>query len=177
MFATCCIGVGSPHGDDQAAWRIVERLLNRAEVESSLDALRIVAVADPLHLLEHIDPCDRLIVVDACRTGAPPGTVSQFRWPDARIAHQHGRSTHGCDIAMALKLAEALDKLPDEVVLFGIEIEACRPGTDLSSSVVAGLDALERNLLREIQGLPPEGGGIHVDNEMHLRGDRAGSGT
>ena len=58
------VGVGSPHGDDRVGWRLVEDL-----AESAGPGVEAVAVAQPLGLLDHLDGCSALIVVDACRAG------------------------------------------------------------------------------------------------------------
>ena len=58
------VGVGSPHGDDRVGWRLVEDL-----AESAGAGVEAVAVTQPLGLLDHLDGCSVLIVVDACRAG------------------------------------------------------------------------------------------------------------
>lgn len=136
------LGLGSPHGDDRAGWRLIQML------EGQLPAnARAIAIKAPIELLDHLAACERLIVVDACRTGRTPGTVTRIEWPDDRISVHHHRGTHNLDLDRALRLARQLDKLPTEVILFGIEIEACRPGTSLSGKVEQALDDLRRQVL------------------------------
>jgi len=139
------IGIGSPYGDDQAAWRLVERLENRQGLNAS-----VAALSDPSRLLDFFDNCDRLIIVDACAGGGSPGAITRLEWPDARIETQHSHSTHGMGIANALQLAEKLGWLPPEVVLFGIELSQCRRGSPLSDIVEIALSELEEKILLEI---------------------------
>jgi len=146
MAPSCrVLGIGSRHGDDQAAGRLVEQLKNRAETGSEF-----LALSNPSQLLDHVDGCDRLIVVDSCASGASPGTVTRLVWPDSRIKARHSHSTHGIGVAEMLTLADQLGRLPNEVVIFGIEPRDCQPGLPLSPAVQECVDDLERELLREI---------------------------
>jgi len=65
------IGIGSWNGDDQAAWRLVERLKDRAKT-----AAEFVAMAEPSRLLDYVDDCHRLILIDSCLSGSSPGMVA-----------------------------------------------------------------------------------------------------
>jgi hydrogenase maturation protease len=136
------LGVGSPHGDDQAGWRVLDSLRTRPSVVGA----EITAIGQPVELLDHCPGCDRLILIDGCQTGAAPGTVTCLRWPDSRIPEQHGRSTHDLDLASALRLADALGRLPRTVVILGIEVAQCRPETGLSSAVARSLPVLEQRV-------------------------------
>lgn len=140
------IAVGSPHGDDLLAWKLVERLQAGREINAS-----VIALSDPSRLHDHVEGCERLVVVDACAGGGVPGTVTRLEWPDPRIAVRHSHSTHGLGVAGTLQLEQQLDRLPPKVVLFGIELEQCQPGDALSDVVENALDALEEKILQEIQ--------------------------
>jgi len=140
------VAIGSPHGDDQAGWRIAERFRDRGNVNAG-----VVALSDASQLLESIDKCDRLIVVDACCGSGKPGTVTRLEWPDERIVERHSHSTHGIGVADVLQLAESLDRLPREVLIFGIELSQCQPGLPLSDVVECALSELEEKILLEIR--------------------------
>lgn len=135
------VGVGSPHGDDQVGWRLAEGLA--IETGSGIEA---AVIADPIDLLGHLDGCETLIVLDACRTGRPPGTVTCLSWPEARLEATGGRSTHGFGVASALALADALGRLPPSVILFAVEAGACEPDTALSPEVRRSLPQVRRQL-------------------------------
>ncbi|MGE5757027.1 MAG: hydrogenase maturation protease [Planctomycetaceae bacterium] len=135
------VGVGSPHGDDQVGWRLAEGLAD--ETGSGLEA---VVIADPIDLLVHLDGCESLIVLDACRTGRPPGTVTCLTWPDGGLETTGGRSTHGYGVASALALAHALGRLPPSVILFAVEAGVCEPAAELSPEVRRSLPEVRRQL-------------------------------
>ena len=139
------MGLGSPHGDDQVGWRLLDILRARA----SLNADTIV-IRHAIELLDHLQACDRLILVDGCQTGAALGTVTRLEWPDPRIHTQHRRSTHDLDVSSALQLADALGKLPLTVIILGIEIGSCQPETGLSDSVARALPEFEQCVLNEL---------------------------
>ena len=143
--ATRVIGLGSPHGDDQAGWRLIETLRGRLELE-----VAIRAVGDPTELLDCLDGCRRLVIVDACHTGAPAGTITRLSWPDPRILHQHRHSTHRFGVPAVLHLAQQLHRLPEHVVLLGVEVAACHALSEMSEAVASALEELQRRVLIEI---------------------------
>ena len=140
------IAIGSPHGDDQVAWRLIERL--RIPPASHAET---VALSDPLHLYDYLENCDRLIVVDACAGGGSSGWITRMEWPDARVERRHAHSTHGISVVDALRLAETLGRFPPQVVLFGVELRQCQPLHPLSDDVEYALNELEKRILLEIQ--------------------------
>jgi len=142
---TCILGLGSPNGDDQAGWRIVERLQRHTDT-----AVAIFASADPLRLIELDQDYWGVIVVDACSTGGAAGTITRLQWPDSRIRSRHGHSSHSFSVAEALHLADQMGRLPEHVVLFGIETGTCRPDAAMSAAVVRALPALEQQVLQEV---------------------------
>ena len=142
------VGMGSPHGDDQAGWRLVEML------GTAVDA---TALSDPGRLLDHLEGCEKLILVDACRSGQAPGTILRLSWPDASLRTFAGGSTHSLGIGAVLALAENLGRLPPAVVLFAVEAESREPNQELSPAVSAALPELCRRVRGEIGPMSPVG--------------------
>jgi hydrogenase maturation protease len=145
---TLIVGVGSPHGDDQIGWQFVELLGGRRWLPA-----RVVAVSDGTQIIDHLDGCRRLLIVDACRSGAPVGTITWLKWPDPRIQQRHSHSTHGLGIWDALHLAERLGRLPLVVDVFGIEIGEVEPGKESSLPVIQALAELESLIVSETSGV------------------------
>ena len=141
------VGVGSPHGDDRVGWRLVEDL-----AESAGPGVEAVTVTQPLGLLDHLDGCSALIVVDACRAGRAPGSVVVLTWPEDRPEFEGSGSTHGLDLAMALEMADVLGRLPPSVLLFAVEAGACGPVADLSPDLESSLPELDRRLREVVEG-------------------------
>jgi hydrogenase maturation protease len=131
--------VGSPHGDDQAAWRLAEMLHEHAD-----ETTRVITVYDPTEIVDQLQGCRKLIVIDACRSGGEVGHVTRLRWPNRRIVQRHSRSTHGIGVSQALRLAERLGRLPLVVEIFGIEVADCFPGNEISLAVMQAVVDLEK---------------------------------
>ncbi len=158
------IGVGSPHGDDQVGWRVIDRL---RDANFPTDAL--CAISDPVDMLEHLEGVSRLIVVDGCQSGSIPGKVRRLEWEDGRICTHHGASTHRISLIHTLQLARALGRLPRQVTLFTVEIESCRPQRDLSPAVWAALPELTRLIGTELAFNPRPGESGRNMNEEELQ--------
>jgi hydrogenase maturation protease len=138
-------GFGSPHGDDQAGWQVVALLERQGELPA-----RRVKIAEGTQLVEELARCRRLIVVDACRSGAPLGTITRLEWPDRRIRRYHNHSTHGVALCNALQLAERLGRLPPSVEILGIEIGSLRPLEEISAEVARAVAQVAEIISSEV---------------------------
>jgi hydrogenase maturation protease len=144
------VGLGSPHGDDQVGWLLIDRLRQ----VSGLGA-KAIALVDPTALLDCLDGCDRLVVVDASRSGRQPGTITRLPWPTASLPTCPARSSHGLPVGAVLTLADRLGRLPAAVVLFGIEIESWEPASPPGAAVTRALAGLQEQIVREVGSLSP----------------------
>lgn len=124
---TLLIGLGSPHGDDQAGW-LVARELRRCGIPA-------IELRSPIDLLDHLSRLERLLVCDACRGAGPPGSLHQWLWPAPRLAGIHFSGTHDVSLRAALELAAAMAMLPPTVIVWAIEIEQCQPAAEPSQRV------------------------------------------
>jgi hydrogenase maturation protease len=140
------VAVGSPHGDDRAGWEVVERLRREG-----VPGVKAVLLREPLDLLDELEGCRALVLVDACRSGAEPGAVVCLDGVLACFDGADGRSSHGLGVAEALALAAALGRLPRSVTLVGVEAQTDRPGDDLSRPVRRALDEVYRQVLAAVR--------------------------
>lgn len=148
------VGVGSPHGDDAVGWLAVERL--RGKVDPSV---RLLALREPVDMALDLDDCRRLWILDGCSSGSPAGSVFRLEWPDQRIRFTTSPSSHGVNIDAALRLSEALGRLPSRVVIYIVELGDSRPGAPVSAEVAAALSTLENRLLAELDDCPTDPAG------------------
>jgi hydrogenase maturation protease len=109
------------------------------------------AVSEAVRLLDHLEGCETLLVVDACRSGAPAGTIHRVAWPDPRLQELDNVSSHGLGVRRALELAAALGRLPPQVVLIGVEAQACSPTAQMSLPVRRALPELYRWVFAEVR--------------------------
>jgi hydrogenase maturation protease len=125
------VGVGNAARGDDAAGLLVARRLGGIELEGDASAL-----------LELFDGVLEAIVIDAVRSGAPPGTIHRFDASEAPLpaSVRSSSSTHAVRISEAIELARALGRLPARVVVYGIEGARFEAGALMTDSVVAAID-------------------------------------
>jgi hydrogenase maturation protease len=92
-------------------------------------------------MMELWDGADEVIVVDAARSGAPPGTIHRIDptsqpLPEGVLA----TSTHSVGVASTIEMARALGRLPDRVTVYGIEVSDLTRGVGLSPAVETAVD-------------------------------------
>ena len=117
------IGLGNEwRGDDGIGPEVARRLGGR------------VLGGEPIGLVEAFDGADEVVLVDAVRSGAPPGTVHVFEAGSEPLpATLFGASsTHALGLAEAVELARSLGRLPRRVLVYGIEGAAFSFGKALS---------------------------------------------
>ena len=138
-------GVGGPQGDEQSGGQVVALLARRPNLPA-----RLVTVSEGTPLIDELDRCTTLIVVEACRGGSLIGAISRLEWPDPRIRQHHNHSAHGVKLCNSLELVERLGRMPPKVVIFGIEIGGGLPGDAMSPAVMQAVTKLEEMIFAEI---------------------------
>src|SRR3989304_4927966 len=119
------VGVGSPFGDDRLGW-VAAETLQRSSAVNALEPGRIViSILDRpgAMLLAHWYDADHVIVMDAVRSGAVPGTRHRLSVSDLADSRLPATS-HGFGVAAALELARVLGNLPARLLLYGVEMGA-----------------------------------------------------
>ncbi len=145
------IGVGNPMRRDDGVGAAAIALLEQAEFGRNSDAVELVLLdGEPTRLIEAWRGRRRAIVIDATRAGVDAGAIHRVDvavepLPDWTTTG----SSHSAGIAEAVALAKALDSLPDELVVFGIEPADLSMGEGLSPAVEAALPALVELVIDE----------------------------
>ena len=79
------------------------------------------------------------VVIDAVSSGATPGTIHVWR-DERQIAHPvPSTGSHALGVADAIALGRALDRLPQTLVVVGVEVGDTSPGHGLSPAVTAAV--------------------------------------
>jgi hydrogenase maturation protease len=143
--STTVVGLGSPIGDDQAGWRLVELLQRRPDVPA-----RLKIIHEATQLVDELAGCSKLIIVDACRGGMRTGAISRLSWPDPRIRQYHYHSTHSVGLCNALQLAERLGRMPPSVEIFGIEFGNDKQHDVMTPEVAQAVAELEKSIFTEL---------------------------
>jgi hydrogenase maturation protease len=143
------IGIGNAlRRDDAAGLEIVRRVRARAEAG---EIATYEHEGEALALLDIWEGADAVVLVDAIRSGAEPGTIHRVDATSAAIpARLRGSSsTHAVGVCEAIELARTLGRLPKTVVLFGVEGHRFEAGGGLSDEVEAMVEKLADAVLRE----------------------------
>jgi hydrogenase maturation protease len=97
------------------------------------------------------------IVVDAISSGSEPGTLHRFDASAEPVPAQAFRSsTHAFGVGEAIELARALGRLPERVVVYGIEGCEFGPGAGLTPAVDAALPDVVDAVVRDVVNLNQE---------------------
>jgi hydrogenase maturation protease len=138
-------GLGSSNGDDQLGWVVIDRLRPRLPAGVSTGK-----VLGGLELLECLEGQDEVIVVDASAPAGRPGTIRSFDWPCRDLIEGTFLSTHGVGLTTALRMAEALGRLPRRVCIIAVEAQELAPAAILSGVVAQQIDVVTEVVLEAI---------------------------
>ena len=147
------IGIGNPdRGDDAVGIAVARRL------RGTLPADVEIAEHDgePAALVAAFDGVATAILVDACATGAPAGTIHRIDLGEQSLPPRGpALSSHGLGVAEGLALARALGHFPPRCIAYAIEGGSFDIGAGLSPPVVAAVAAVVRQLRAELFAQEP----------------------
>lgn len=119
MSFTCIIGLGSPYGDDQVGWKVIDLLC--ARLGSDDGAGKLAKAATPANLLDLLEGGERLVLIDACQGLGQPGNFRCLTWPDSQIRQMRSAAGHLLCVHDAIRLAQAIGKSPTSCEVWCIE--------------------------------------------------------
>ena len=126
------IGVGNrDRGDDAVGPIVCDRIgqLGLPDIDT------IVFEGSVLDLPIHWSTSDRVVIVDAAQPAGHPGRIIKVDGLAERLAAPAAISTHAIDVGAAVELARALDRLPAELSIVGIEGVEFEFGAPLTPAV------------------------------------------
>lgn len=142
------IGVGSPYRRDDGVGPAVIERLRRADLpgttlaESDGDAGTLIALWEWRRLA---------IVVDAVHTHhAHPGRIHRHVMVCRPGASARGTSSHTMDLGDAVALARELDRLPDRMVVLGVEVADIGYGPGLTPAVATAVEQVVEQVVETI---------------------------
>lgn len=143
------LGIGNElRGDDAAGVVIARRLLTHA-IPAGVEVRE--ASGEATGLIDAWEGRDAVVLVDAMRSGATPGTVRRLDASHEPLPTtlRGSASTHALAPGQAIELARALGRLPARVVLYAVEGGDFEAGASRSSAVRAATPDLAESVLRE----------------------------
>ncbi|HEY83904.1 MAG TPA: hydrogenase maturation protease [Chloroflexi bacterium] len=141
MNPTLIIGLGNPlRGDDGIGARVAQALAEQ-NLPPNVDVLD--GGTQGLGIVNMLEGRQRVIFVDAADVGVAPGQFKRFTLDEARLlGNDRHLSLHNASLRDALLLAQALDMLPPEVIIFGVQPDTLEWDSTLSPPVEAALPRL-----------------------------------
>ena len=149
------IGLGNAIRGDDAVGLLVAR---RARQIAGDDVEVLELEGEPLDLIGAWESAGAVVVVDAVRSGAQPGTIVTHDVLASPLpAGLAAASTHALGLAEAVELARSLGRLPERLVIVGVEAADLTPGAPPTAPVAAAVGAAAAQALATLSapsGLP-----------------------
>ena len=140
------LGVGNRFRSDDGAGAFVVDLLRDGDFDVREES------GEGASLIAAFEGRDVVVIIDAMKSGAPPGTVRRFdavrETLPTGLFHY---SSHQFGVAEAVETARALGRLPRSLILFGIEGKSY----DYGNMLTAEVDHAVRVVAEEIKALIP----------------------
>ena len=131
------IGVGNRwRGDDGVGWAVVASAGRRLG-----DSVAVIeADGEPSRLIDAWTGVDLAVVVDGVTSGAEPGTIHVWRGDADLGRSSRSNGSHSLGLADAVALGRAVQRLPRQLVVVGVEVGETSTGNELSPAVVANVE-------------------------------------
>jgi len=140
------IGCGNPDRGDDAAGVLVARRLRMLGIEAEEQS------GESLSLMDSWEGVETVILVDALRSDRVTGEVQIWDAsanPLPKAALQC--STHAFGLYEAVELARTLNRLPNKLLIYGIEGKQFVPGARPSAEVEKAVELVARQIAEVVQ--------------------------
>jgi hydrogenase maturation protease len=140
------IGCGNLDRGDDAAGVLVARRLRTLGIEAAEQS------GESFSLMDSWQDCETIIVVDAVCSDRAPGEVTVWdatARPLPKAALQC--STHAFGLYEAVELARTLDRLPAQLLIYGIEGRQFAPGERPSAEVEKAVEVVAQQIAEFVQ--------------------------
>jgi len=104
-----------------------------------------------MNLLPAIESAERVLLLDAIKAGAAPGTVVVLERDELPRFFSMKLSPHQIDMREVLALAELRETLPDHIVAIGLQPEVVEMSTELSAALRNNLDSLVDRVVQQLR--------------------------
>jgi hydrogenase maturation protease len=146
------LGVGNTLlSDEGVGVRAVEALTQRWALPPEVEV--VDGGTAGMDLLDIFADRSHVIIVDAVRTGGPPGTVIRLEGDQVPALFGTRISPHQLGLSDVLAALQILEMSPRSLVVLGIEPASLDLGLELSPRLAACLDTLVDQVLGELRTL------------------------
>ena len=146
--AVLVVGLGRrDRGDDAVGPAVAERAMELVPA-----GVTVVERMEPAGLIEAWAGADLVVVTDAVRSGQPPGTVHVLHACHGPLPVRTGAGgTHDLGLAEVIELGRALQRLPPELVVIGVEAQQFGLGEPMSPQVRACVELAAKAVAEAIR--------------------------
>lgn len=137
--------------DEGIGVRVIERLKRTYEFPSDVEVLDGGTAG--MALYEHIIDRKHLIVVDAVKTGHPPGTLVTLANDDVPAFFRNKVSPHQLALSDILAALQIAGNSPPQITVIGIEPLHLDIGLAMSDTVVSKIDTLATMVVKQLSRL------------------------
>jgi len=148
-MATKIFGIGNPWRRDDAAGPATAHILG----EMRLPGVEVREECDGgATILNSWQPGDRVFLIDAAVSGSPPGSIHRIDAKDNPIPSDvFPCSTHDLGAAEVAEFARVLGKLPEVLVVYGVEGLNFEQGEGMSAEVALACRKAAEEIRHEIE--------------------------
>ena len=145
---TLLIGVGNAfRGDDAVGIYVAKQLASQGLADIVVE----VQSGEGAALIERWRAHRRVFLIDAIAPHGSPGQIHRIEAHKEpitiRLSHT---SSHGFGVLEAIELSRALEKLPEELIVYGVEGVCFDKGAELSEAIEAAANLVVEQILIEI---------------------------
>ena len=150
------IGIGNPNrGDDGIGKRVIE-VLEKLKAKGEFKDVELVhLLSSDLKLLDYLLGKNRVIIVDAIKTGFSPGEIIEINPLEDEIKFYHASGTHSLSIFEVLKIGYEIfkEEMPEKLKIIGIEAKDLESwGSELSPEVEKALREVIKKIKNFLKG-------------------------
>ena len=143
---TLIVGFGSPHGDDQFGWLVIEQLQTALKEREDIHA--ICCDHSGIDWIHQYQPVSKLLFIDAVKSELKPATQYHLTIKPTELnAFPTTHSSHGIGLREGIVLAAKVVELPPEIEFYGVELAQCDANSTVSSSIVKQVALVTKQLL------------------------------
>ncbi|HFE6175616.1 TPA: hydrogenase maturation protease [Legionella pneumophila] len=148
------LGIGSPFGDDQVGCLLADCLKTELSKDQYISKLVSIESHDRpgLRLIELMNPAKVVFLIDAVKSGCAIGTIHRLKNNEI-FAFQNRLSTHEIGVVEALQIGQSLNALPEDIILYGIEIDSIAFNATLSKSVEKAMKVVVIQIKKELKDM------------------------
>lgn len=103
-----------------------------------------------LEVLELLDEADKAIIVDAVTAGMEPGKICHYKLSEINVEERKMTmlSLHELDLARAIKIGENAYKLPENIIIVGVEPKSLQFGMGLTKEIKEAIPRVVQYVLK-----------------------------